>query len=340
MNYALGCAFSQDELFENFPYKKLKISCKECEKIIGDSHRDKLVKRIFRECIKLVIEDIIYNNVTFELPLIGNKRCNIHMQRIVGEQFKKLRRAGKWRNIDYLKSMFTGYELGFFMLGNRTPRVKYIYVNKYYRDLIVKNTNNGVQYGDGKIHTTIENYYDKIRKLFPNVLKSDIKLILKFSWKSLYLHNSYGGDTMIKGNNLWCYIGKLRKNPLEHYKYYIRKLIIRLRVIYRKRAIEWDGYYYFALNDTQYQEYLQQKNKKGRPKKHFTFNKIFMYQILDECKLAQSSYKYIFRIPYITKVKFNFYIPKLITDKAELIITREPLKFKDILVNENKYEFL
>jgi len=28
------------------------------------------------------------------------------------------------------------------------------------------------------------------------------------------------------------------------------------------------------------------------------------------------------------------------TDKAELIITREPLKFKDILTSENKYEFL
>jgi hypothetical protein len=37
---------------------------------------------------------------------------------------------------------------------------------------------------------------------------------------------------------------------------------------------------------------------------------------------------------------FKFYIPELITDKAELIIIREPLKFKDILVTNNNYDIL
>ena len=340
MNYALGCAFSQDELFENFPYKKLKISCKECKKITGDLHRDTLVKRIFRESIKLVLDDIIKNNVTFELPLKGNKKCNIHMQRIRGEQFKAMRRAGKWRDINYLKSLFTGYQLGFYMLGNRTPRVKNIYVNKYYRDLIVKNTNSGMQYGDGKINTTIKDYYDKIFELFPSVSEKDIKLILDFSWKSLYLHNSYGGDTLVSDNDLWCYIGRLKKDPLKHFQYYIKKLIIRLRVLYRRRKTDWDGYYYFGLTESAYQNYLKQKNGKGRPKKRFNYGQVFMYQLLDECKIAENSSKYIFRIPYITKVNFKFYVQELITDKAELIITREPLKFKDILTYNNNYEIL
>ena len=57
-----------------------------------------------------------------------------------------MRRAGKWRDINYLKSMFTGYQLGFFMYGKRTPRVKNIYVNKELRDKITNNTNNGMQY--------------------------------------------------------------------------------------------------------------------------------------------------------------------------------------------------
>lgn len=146
MNYALGCSFSQSELFENFPYKKLKINCKECERITGDPHRDKLVKQIFRESVKLVLNDVIDNNATFELPLKGNKKCNIHMQRIRGERFKALRKAGKWKDINYLKSMFTGHQLGFFMYGKRTPRVKNIYVNKELRDKITNNTNNGMQY--------------------------------------------------------------------------------------------------------------------------------------------------------------------------------------------------
>jgi hypothetical protein len=62
--------------------------------------------------------------------------------------------------------------------------------------------------------------------------------------------------------------------------------------------------------------------------------------LLEECKLKQFSRKYIFRIPYISTIKMDFYLKELITDKAELIITREPLKFKDILVSTNEYEIL
>lgn len=65
-----------------------------------------------------------------------------------------------------------------------------------------------------------------------------------------------------------------------------------------------------------------------------------MYQILDECKIHESNKPYIFRVPYVDIIKMKFYLPKLRTDKAELILQRNPLKFKDILVNDNDYEFL
>lgn len=188
--------------------------------------------------------------------------------------------------------------------------------------------------------TTIKDYYDQMYEKFPDVPKEDIRRILNYGWKSLYQHNSYGGDTLVIDNDLWCYIGNLKKDPLKHFKYYIRKLIVRLRVLYKRRKIKWDGYYYFGLNDSAYQSYLEQKNKKGRPRKKFNFGKVFMYQLLDECKIAESSSKYIFRIPYIDKVNMKFYIPELITDKAELIIVRQPLKFTDILTCYNDYDIL
>ena len=65
-----------------------------------------------------------------------------------------------------------------------------------------------------------------------------------------------------------------------------------------------------------------------------------LYQILDECKISESNKKYIFRIPYIAELKYKYYIEDLKTDKAELILERDPLKFKDILVNENDYDFI
>jgi hypothetical protein len=63
-----------------------------------------------------------------------------------------------------------------------------------------------------------------------------------------------------------------------------------------------------------------------------------MYKILEECKIKEHALKYIFRIYYGSDFGFGFFKKDLVTDKAELIIEREPLKFEDILVNNNKYE--
>lgn len=338
--YALGCAFSLNEVLMNFPYEKLKINCKECKRIVGDNHRNILVKRVFRECVKLVINDIIENNVTFWLPLTGNKKCNMHMRRVRGQEFKNLRRGGKWKDVDIVSSMFSGYEISLFMLGKRTPRVKSIYLNKDYRNTITKYTNQGIPYGDSKYDKTLKDYLPQMYQIFPEVSQQDIKRILTFSWKSLYLHNSYGGDTVITGKDFWCYIGNLRKNPLDHFYYYIRKLTVKLRVLYKRKKVEWDGYYYFALSDSQYKAYLEQRNKRGRPRKTFKFGTVYLYQILDECKINEHYKRYIFRIPYISRLKTKQFVWELVSDRAELIISRDPLKFKDILTYDNEYEFL
>ena len=187
---------------------------------------------------------------------------------------------------------------------------------------------------------TIKDYYKQLKEQFPDVSENDIKKICSFGWKSLYLHNSYGGDVCINDSNFWCYIGHLKKNSLDYYNYYRKKLALKIRVLYKRKKIQWDGYYYFALTDNQYQEYLNSKNKRGRPKKNFTFSKIFMYQILDECKISESDKKYIFRIPYISKIKMKFFVWEITTAKAELIIERNPLKFEDILTYYNEYEFI
>lgn len=340
MNYAIGCAFNLDEMLMNFPYKKLKITCKECDEIIGNNHRNILVKKIFIESVKLVLKDIIENNVTFWLPLTGSVKCNIHMKRVTGTEFQNSRKNGKWKDIDIMTSMFSGYELGFYMMGNRTPRTKNIYLNKELTKIITENCNKGMQYGDSNNDKIINDYYEEIYLMFPSVSKQDINRILKFSWKSLYLHNSYGGDVFLKGSGLWCYIGTLTKNSLRHFYYYIRKLSAKIRILYKRNKTQWDGYYYFALCRSQYEQYLSQKNKRGRPKKYYTFNNIMLYKIKDECRLNEHNKEFIFRIPYISQINYKFYLKTLKTDKAECILERDPMKFKDILIHENEYEFL
>lgn len=190
------------------------------------------------------------------------------------------------------------------------------------------------------IQKTIQDYYEEIYKEYPNIPKSDIKRILQYGWKSLYLHNSYGGDVLLNRLGFWFYCGQLMNNSINWFNYYKKKMKVKLRVMYKRKQIEWNGYYYFALSDDQYKEYLNQKNRKGRPKKKFTFNKVMLYKIYDECNISESNKVAIFKIPTLLNMGFTNYKEQLVTDKAELCLVREPLKLDDILLSNYDYEYI
>ena len=177
--------------------------------------------------------------------------------------------------------------------------------------------------------------------MYPTIAQSDIKRILQYGWKAFYLHNSYGGDVLVNQGKLWFYSGYLMKDSLRWFEYYQHKMRTKLRVMYKRKKIKWDGYYYFALTKPQYEAYLAQKHTgRGRPKKNFIFEKIMLFKIYDEFNIMQNGHVAIFRFPYSWDRGFSFYQAKLKTDKAELILLREPLKFKDILLSEYNYEFI
>lgn len=186
----------------------------------------------------------------------------------------------------------------------------------------------------------VNDYYESIQKKYPDIPKKDIERILKYGWRQLYMCNNIGADVIIKDQDFWSYIGYLKRDSLQFFRYYIKKLITKLHIISFKKKVKWDGYYYFALTNSAYERYCKQKNKRGRPKKIFNYGNVLLYKSLDECKLAEFGHRYIFRIPYLCELRRTYFIPELITDKAEHIITREPLSFKDILVFYNKYDVL
>lgn len=187
---------------------------------------------------------------------------------------------------------------------------------------------------------TLKDYYEQMYEMFPDVPKEDIKKILNQGWKIFYLYNSYGADVIVRDSSFWCYVGYLKKNSLDFFRYYIKKLSVKLRILYKRYKTQWDGYYYFALTDSQYEDYLKQHNKRGPKRKNFKFEKILLYQIFDECKIRKSSCKYIFKIKLLQYYGMTHFIESITTNKAELIMIRDPLKFKDILINDNKYDVL
>ena len=182
----------------------------------------------------------------------------------------------------------------------------------------------------------IKDYYEQVYEMFPDVPKSDIQRILNYGWKQMYLINSYGCDVEIEGPGFWTYFGKMTKSSMRHFFYYKNKLAIKLKILYKRKKIKWDGYYYFAIGQKQYESFGLKST--GRPRKWFTFKNIKLYKIYEECRLRECNKRYIYRIPFLKDFFWQKLFRELKTDKAELIEARDSvLKFKDILVTNHDY---
>lgn len=146
-NYAMGHAFSLHDTFMTFPVEKLKMTAEQCKKIYSDGSKRDLAASIFARSVQIVVDDIIDNNTYFKLPGLGRTQSYLYMKRTDGKQFKKAFKNGKWNDVDFIMSNFSGYQLEFKMESEkRLPRIKPVYLSGKYKQRIVDNTNQGKQY--------------------------------------------------------------------------------------------------------------------------------------------------------------------------------------------------
>ena len=113
---ALGWACNLNDIFVRFPYEKVKTLI---TKFKTKSERKQKVKQIFREGITQILNDIVENNATLKIQGVGYQGGELHMEAITGSDFEKARKAGKFKKIDFIESMFTGYQLYLYVHGKR-----------------------------------------------------------------------------------------------------------------------------------------------------------------------------------------------------------------------------
>ena len=145
--FAMGHTFSAQDIFHNFPIKKLKMNYDDVKEIYSDGDKRSLSASIFTKGMQLIIEDIIENNVHFLLPTAGSNEAYLYMKKTSGNDFKKAFKNGKWRDIDFLASNFTGYQLALTIKSKKRPeKEKSIYLGYKHKDRISELTNQGKRY--------------------------------------------------------------------------------------------------------------------------------------------------------------------------------------------------
>ena len=145
MRYAVGYALSASDLFRKFSGRRMKMKASECEAILKNRNKDIIAKRVFREAVKMIIEDIIENNNTFLLPT-SSKKASLYMKKFSGEDFIRRRKKGRWKKVDFYESIYTAYQIYLRYQVKGVIKEKPVYLDPIHRDRIDELTNQGKQY--------------------------------------------------------------------------------------------------------------------------------------------------------------------------------------------------
>lgn len=183
--------------------------------------------------------------------------------------------------------------------------------------------------------TKIDDYVDAVWELHPELSRNEIKIILVYGWKMILQYVSFGNDIQILSNKFFFFIGKIPSSALAVFNNYCYKLAKRIQYMFKRTKSKWDGYYYFARTENQYKDYIKQNKKKYK-----VFENVLIYKLLEECKIKEHDKPYIFRLSEDRTAWFQKFYKEIKTEKAELIIQRDPLKMKDLLVSENKFKYI
>ena len=232
MNFATGYSFGAVEIIRRFPLKNLRMT----NKSIG-RRRDEFIVGIFIYAVQLMIEDIVKNGGTFCCP---NNKGWVEMQEVKGEEFIKARKNGKFLDVDYYKSNYTGFQPIFIYKVGRYKMIKNVYVSKYMQEFIAENTNNGFKYTSLK-EKTISDYIEQVGERFPEAPLSDIRKILTYGFNQIYSLSLLEADILIKEDRIYKFlfhIGKLTYDSLKHWHYSMEKWKGKYRLLKRFKTIE------------------------------------------------------------------------------------------------------
>lgn len=176
----------------------------------------------------------------------------------------------------------------------------------------------------------VKDYVNEVHEKFPEFSKKDIKTILTYGWRSIYLTTLYGGDVLLKDdavNKYLFYIGKLTFKAKKHYNYYKYKMVRKLRILHSIRKPEFTGYYYLPLTKRNIQEFKEQYSYN---RKVYKFTRVHLYKLLDEIRYNKIEYELILKVHVGIDIGFKFFKEKYEARNFEYVSRRTDNGFEPI----------
>lgn len=277
----------------------------------------------FKYCFGLVLHTIIDKRVRFKIPYSMNGYIDFEI--VHGDKFTEHRQNGRFQEIDFIESDFTGYALRYYFDTKSYQKSYPIYIGGELKRKFLNGINSGVKYTT-IVDITLNDILDQVHEKFSDLDKTELKNLLNLGFKRLHSSMRFGCAITIQTTkyiNCYAYIGNLSLVPEKQIKDYSYRKGKKLRKIYMWKKLEYDGYYYIGLNSNAFENWVNQnKNTRSVVK----FERIMLKRLKEELYYLHK-HMYIFRIPKKKYMGWAKWYDKLETRDLEFLGESYEFKF-------------
>lgn len=322
MRILFNHGLSSGELYSNTPERVIKVGWKFLNNTYGwnKSYEDAIADP-FEYCLNLILNKVIDDKVRFKIPF---QNAYIDFEIVQGDKFIEQRQNGRFQEIDFIESDFTGYFLNYYFQTRAYQKRMPIYIGGTLKQKFLNGINSGVRYYT-TTDVTLEDFIDQVHEKYNTFTRAEIKRLLIHGFRRMSAAIKFGCAITIRSvrNDLVVYIGKLTLTPETNIKEYSVRRDRKLRKIESWKKTPFDGYYYIGLNDTLMKEWVID-NRDSRTL--LKFKNIIPRKIEKEL-YYKSKRIFIFRFKRKTFKGYSFWAKELTLRNVEYIGYAEKHKF-------------
>ena len=135
----------------------------------------------FKYCFSLIINRIIDEKVRFKIPV--NTEAYIDFEIVTGDKFIEQRQNGRFSEIDFVESDFTGYFLTYYFQAKAYQKAMPIYVGGDIKKKFLEGINSGTKYYTIK-DLTLDDFIDEVHLRYSDIPIRELKnILLQLNWE-------------------------------------------------------------------------------------------------------------------------------------------------------------
>lgn len=212
----------------------------------------------FKYCFALVLNKVLDEKMRFKVPV--KSEAYIDYEVVSGSLFEQHRQNGRFQDIDFIGSNFTGYTLRYYFKAKAYQKSYQIYLGSELKQKFLDGINSGEEYYTIK-DFGINDIIDEVHEKFQDLTKDEVKKLVCHGFRRMHSAIKFGCAITINSTrfiNCYAYIGTITKVPEKQIKEYSIKRDRKLRKIEGWKKTPFDGYYYIALNKTAIKKWMEE----------------------------------------------------------------------------------